>query len=292
MELRDLGRSGLKVSALGFGAMHINDARTSEAEAGGLLNAVLDLGINLIDTARGYGLSEERIGRHLAQRRSEFLLSTKVGYGVEGVPDWTYGCIVQGVERALRLLRSEVLDIVHLHSCPLPVLQQGEVVRALQDCKAAGKLRVAAYSGDNAELDFAIDGGAFDALQTSLSVCDQLSLTARLPRAQARGLGVIAKRPVAGAVWRHAQRPDDHAEGRYWDRWQAMDLAALLPAAERSALALRFTVHAPGVASAIIGTANLTHLRQNLAALAQGPLPAELTERIRQGFRPDWAGLI
>lgn len=292
MELRELGRSGLKVSALGFGAMHINDGRTSEAEADRLLNSVLDLGINLIDTARGYGLSEERIGRHLAHRRADFLLSTKVGYGVEGVPDWTYDCIVQGVERALRLMHAEVLDIVHLHSCPLPVLQRGEVARALQDCKAAGKLRLAACSGDNAELDFAIASGDFDALQTSLSVCDQINLAERLPRAQALALGVIAKRPVAVAVWRHAQRPDDHAEGHYWDRWHAMGLAETLPEAELSALALRFAAHAPGVASAIIGTANPEHVRQNLAAVAAGPLPAELQAVIRGRFQPEWAGLI
>jgi aryl-alcohol dehydrogenase-like predicted oxidoreductase len=74
--------------------MHLNDARVSESEAGRLLNQVLDAGVNLIDTARGYGLSEERIGRHLAHRRPEFLLSTKVGYGIPGVADWTYDCIL------------------------------------------------------------------------------------------------------------------------------------------------------------------------------------------------------
>ena len=62
METRPLGQTGLKVTALGFGAMHLNDQRVSEADAGRLLNQVLDLGVNLIDTARGYGLSEERIG--------------------------------------------------------------------------------------------------------------------------------------------------------------------------------------------------------------------------------------
>ena len=72
MILNNLGHTGLRVSALGFGAMHINDERTTESEAGALLNHVLDLGINLVDTARGYGLSEERIGRHIAHRRADF----------------------------------------------------------------------------------------------------------------------------------------------------------------------------------------------------------------------------
>ncbi|MDR7267682.1 aryl-alcohol dehydrogenase-like predicted oxidoreductase [Pelomonas saccharophila] len=292
MILNSLGYTGLKVSALGFGAMHINDERTTEAEAGALLNHVLDLGLNLVDTARGYGLSEERIGRHIAHRRAEFVLSTKVGYGVEGVPDWTYDCIVQGVERALKLMKTDWLDIVHLHSCPLHLLQQGDVTRALNDCRQAGKLRVAAYSGDNAEIDFAIDSGAFGSLQTSISLCDQAHLKTRAARADHAGIGVIAKRPLAGAVWRHAERPGDFAEGQYWDRFKAMGL----PTAEDWAdVALRFAAFHTGAASAIVGTARPANLRRNLDAIARGPLPADLVVSIRAAFDRQgdaWPGLI
>lgn len=292
MILNNLGHTGLKVSALGFGAMHINDERTSEAEAATLLNHVLDQGINLIDTARGYGLSEERIGRHLSARRAEFVLSTKVGYGVEGVPDWTYDCIVAGVERALKLMKTDWLDIVHLHSCPLHVLEQGDVIRALIDCRAAGKLRVPAYSGDNAEIDFAISNGAFGSLQTSVSLCDQAHLQHRAARADHAGIGVIAKRPLAGAVWRHAERPGDFAEGHYWDRFKAMGLTAQEDWAD---VALRFAAFHTGVASAIVGTAKPANLRRNLDAITRGPLPADLVVAIRAAFDPHgdaWPGLI
>lgn len=297
MIFNKLGHSGLEVSALGFGAMHINDERTTEAEAGALLNHVLDQGINLVDTARGYGLSEERIGRHIAHRRAEFVLSTKVGYGVEGLPDWTYDCIVAGVERALRLMKTDWLDIVHLHSCPLATLKQGDVIRALDDCRAAGKLRVAAYSGDNAEIDFAIASGAFGSLQTSISVCDQAHLKARAARADHAGIGVIAKRPLAGAVWRHAQRPNDFAEGQYWDRFKAMGIPS---AADRAAdwgdLALRFAAFHSGAASAIVGTTRPANLRRNLDAIARGPLPAERVVSLRAAFDHHggdaWPGLI
>lgn len=287
-----LGRTGLAVSALGFGAMHLHDERTTEAEAGALLNQVLDEGITLIDTARGYGLSEARIGRHIAHRRGEFLLSTKVGYGVEGQPDWTYDCIVQGVERALRLMKTDHLDIVHLHSCPLPVLQQGDVVRALQDCRDSGKLRVAAYSGDNAEVDFAIESGAFGSLQTSISLCDQAHLKTRAARADHAGMGVIAKRPLAGTVWRHAERPGDFAEGRYWERFQAMGLPMQDDWAD---VALRFVAFHSGAASAIIGTARPENLRRNLDTIARGPLPAALAVGLRAAFGRHgdaWPGLI
>ena len=295
MELRPFGTTGLRVSALGLGAMHIADASLSEAEAGALLNGALDLGCTLIDTARSYGLSEERIGRHLAHRRAEFVLSTKLGYGVDGVPDWTYDCIVQGVERALRVLRTDMIDIAHLHSCPLETLQRGEVVRALQDCRASGKVRAAAYSGDNAALAFAIESGAFDSMQASLSVCDQAVLAHCLPTARSRGLGFIAKRPLAGAVWRHDQAPDDHAEGHYWRRWQTMGLSELLGGQDLGALALRFAAHAPGVSSAIVGTSKLAHLRANIAAVDQGPLPPAAVALLRQSFAPwqaQWPAMI
>ena len=299
LPLRPFGRSGLQLGALGFGAMHLNDDRSSEAEAGALLNAVLDLGVTLIDTARSYGLSEERIGRHLAHRRSEFLLSTKLGYGVEGVPDWTYDCIARGVERALRVMRTEVIDIAHLHSCPLETLQRGEVIRALDDCRRAGKIRIAAYSGEDDALDFALAEPVFGAIQASVSLCDQANVPQRLPRARERGMGMIAKRPLAGAIWRHAQRPDDFAEGQYWDRWEAMALEALrqdlTPDIEADELALRFAAWLPGVDCVIAGTRRLENFKRNLAVVAKGPLPTELQQALQQRFAPhaaQWPGLI
>jgi len=282
--MNDFGTTGWKVAPLGFGAMHLNDGRVTEAEAGHLLNAVLDLGVNLIDTARGYGLSEERIGRHLAHRRQEFLLSTKVGYGIPGVPDWTGPCIKAGVEAALARLRCERLDIVHLHSCPLAILERGEVIDALEACARAGTVGLVAYSGDNAELDFAISCGRFGSVQTSISLCDQANLDQRLPALQALGMGVIAKRPIAGAVWDQAERPEAHAEGHYWDRWRAMGLGALPGSPTWNEVALRFTAHCPGVASSIVGTRSLAHLKQNLAWVEMGPLPSEQIELLRTAF--------
>ena len=295
METIPFGRTGLAVTRLGFGAMHLNDDRVSEAEAGRILNAVLDLGVNLIDTARGYGLSEERIGRHLAHRRQDFVLSTKVGYGIPGIPDWTHACIMAGVEAALARLRCERLDIVHLHSCPLPILEQGEVTAALEACAQAGKVGVVAYSGENAELAFATASGRFGSVQTSVSLCDQGNLEARLPDLQARGLGVIAKRPLAGAVGTMPVRPAAFAEGLYWDRWQAMALAQAFHELPWPEAALRFAAFAPGVHSSIVGTAKLEHFKENLAWIERGPLPATLVGLAKAAFHPhqhNWEGLI
>jgi aryl-alcohol dehydrogenase-like predicted oxidoreductase len=156
LQPRPYGDSGLTVPILGFGAMQVGDPSLAEARVERLLHHVLDAGLTLIDTARSYGIAEERIGRMLARRRDEFVLSTKVGYGVPGIPDWTYECIVAGVDAARDRLRTDVIDIVHLHSCPLGTLRQQDVVEALVRCRDEGKIRVAAYSGDSAALEYAV----------------------------------------------------------------------------------------------------------------------------------------
>ena len=292
MNPQPFGQTGLQVTRVGFGAMHF-DGLDEEAAVGRLLNGALDLGINLVDTARGYGRSEERIGRHLAHRRHEFVLSTKLGYGVDGVPDWTYPCIVQGVERALRLMRTEVIDIGHLHSCPLPVLQRGEVSEALADCVRAGKLRVAAYSGENAELACALADDRFASVQCSLSLVDR----ANAPQVAATAKGVLVKRALGGRGWAQARRPDDFCEGQYWDRWQALGLTHALPDLDLpwADVALRWAAHQPGVASVLVGSQRLENLSAAVATVAQGPLPAEVLATLEAAWARvgrDWPGLV
>jgi aryl-alcohol dehydrogenase-like predicted oxidoreductase len=281
--LRPFGNTGLEVSALGFGAGHIGDPAMEEAEVAALLGAALDAGIRLVDTARGYGLSEARIGRHLAHRRGEFVLSTKVGYDVPGQENWTGPCISAGVDLALQLLRTEWIDVVHLHSCPLEVLERGDVVEALERAVATGKIRVAAYSGDNEPLEWAADSGRFASLQTSINLFDQRAVDGALATARERGLGVIAKRPVANAPWRFAERPaGDYCEP-YWERMQAMGLDP--GGLDWQEYALRFAAFLPGVHSCIVGTRSAEHLRRNAEIVARGPLPDDAVAAIRDAFR-------
>jgi aryl-alcohol dehydrogenase-like predicted oxidoreductase len=288
MQKREFGKTGLSVSALGFGAGGIGDPSTPENKVAKLLNTVLDSGINLIDTARSYGLSEERIGHHLKHRRNEYILSTKVGYGIPGFTDWTGPCISAGVDAALRLLQTEWIDIVHLHSCPMSILQAGEVVETLDRAVQHGKVRVAAYSGDNEPLLAAITDPRFSSIQASLNMCDQRILDVGLTEAARRGLGIIAKRSGANAPWRFRERPSAPDVAAYWDRWRAM---AIDPApCTWSELALRFTAHLPGVHTCLIGTNSIDHLRENLAQVAKGPLPAEISGRIIQSFRKNDRG--
>ena len=293
MQPKPYGSTPLRISPLGLGAGQIGAESLDDGAVGRLLNLALDLGITLIDTARGYGLSEARIGRHLAHRRSEFVLSTKIGYGIPGHADWTAGCITAGVDAALQLLRTEHIDIVHLHSCDLPVLQAGEVVDALVRAQRDGKVGTVAYSGENEALAFAVDSGRFGGVECSVNLFDQNSLAGPLARAHERGLGVIAKRPLGNAPWRHALRPvGDYAE-TYWQRLQQLAYdSAGLPWDE---FALRFAAWQPAVSCAIVGTASAEHLRHNVALVDKGPLPAAIVDTVRGRFASvgsGWRGEI
>jgi aryl-alcohol dehydrogenase-like predicted oxidoreductase len=289
---RPFGTTGLLVSPLGFGAGEIGDPALDDREVEALLRAAIDLGVTLIDTARSYGQSEARIGRFLGPVRDRVVLSTKVGYGVDGVPEWTGECIRLGIDNALGRLATDRIDIVHLHSCPVDVLVRGDVVDALVDARRAGKIRCAAYSGDNEALDWAAASGRFDSLQLSWSMCDQRA-AAVIERARQAGLGVIAKRPLANAPWRFADRPAGHEAELYWVRWQALGIDPGELGWDE--LAARFAAHYPGVSAAIAGTRSLAHLRYNAERVARGALPAAVIDAIRARFiavGADWPARI
>jgi aryl-alcohol dehydrogenase-like predicted oxidoreductase len=294
MQRRPFGQTGLEVPVLGFGAMQAGDPRLPEEAAARILNHALDLGLALVDTARSYGLSEERIGRHLAHRRDEFVLSTKVGYGVDGIADWTFDCVVAGVDAARERLRTDVIDVVHLHSCGLDLLEEGEVARALEHCAASGKLRVAAYSGDGAALRYAIMSSHFGAVQASLNLCDQQAWRV-LGEAHACGLGTLAKRPLGGQPWRAAAPPVDEVHADYWHRYAALRPALGFETDDWEALALRFAAWAPGVDCVIVGGTDPGHLERNAAAVSAGPLPPSRVEAIRSAFKQvgkQWQGRV
>ncbi len=294
MEYRDLGATGLCVSAVGLGAGQLGDHALDEAAAGRLLNGALDLGITLIDTARGYGLSEQRIGRHVAHRRDEFVLSTKVGYSVPGHGDWSYGAVLVGIDEARTSLRSDVLDVVHLHSCDVDMLAAGGAIDALAEARHRGWIRVAAYSGENEPLGWAVDGGRFGSVEFSVNLCDQRVIDDQLTRAHQRGLGVIAKRPLANAPWRHEQRPSGMYVEPYWERWQAM--RPPMRGLPRDEVALRFAAHQPGVCAVITGTTTPEHLARNVEVVSRGPLAPDHVAELRAAFTAadpgTWAGQV
>lgn len=278
---------------VGLGAGRIGGPEVTDADVDRLVGAALDLGVSLFDTARSYGLSEERLGRALEGRRARVLLSTKVGYGVQGVPDWTGPCITAGVDAALERLRTDRIDLVHLHSCGRDVLARGEVVEALSRTVEAGKVRVAAYSGEGDALLWAVRSGAFGAVQCSVSAVDQGVLDGSVAEARIRGIGVLAKRPLGNAPWRFADRPAEADVAEAWDRFRALALDACgLPWPD---LFARFAAFAPGVSSILLGTARPEHLAAAVAAVAQGalhPVPAASLRSAWSRVGQGWGGRV
>ncbi|MDP1675420.1 MAG: aldo/keto reductase [Bacteroidota bacterium] len=292
MEKRNYGNSNIALPVLGFGGGLIGDAKMDENYVGYFVNQIVDLGITFIDTARGYGLSEERIGRHLSWRRNDFILSTKVGYSIPGYQDWTYDCIVAGVHHALQLMRTDHIDIVHLHSCSKETLERGEVSAALQKMKDGGKVRVAAYSGENDALEFALASNQFGGLMSSINVFDQHSIDSVVVPASKQGMGYIAKRPIGNAPWLYAEQPYGNYCEEYWKRMKAMQLDF---GNEWLDVALRFTAFTPGISTSIVGTTNLDHIKKNIEIVNKGPLPVDLVKKIRDTFKQHddyWTGQL
>ena len=286
----------MDVSVLGFGGSEIGYERASGRTVARLLGRALDAGLNVIDTAECYEDSEALIGRALGARRQEVHLFTKCGHaGGWARADWRPVALLSSIEHSLRRLGTDHVDLVQLHSCSLAQLRKGDAVAALERARERGWARYIGYSGDGEAARYAIECGRFDTLQTSVSIADQQALDLTLPLARARGLGVIAKRPLANVAWRHARKPAEAYYQDYWTRLRALDYDFLKGDAA-VATALRFTLAAPGVHTAIVGTAKPDRWPANAALLAAGPLPAADFARIRARWAEiapaSWAGQI
>lgn len=296
MERRTLGRTGLNVSVLGFGGAPIGFLGTEADRITTLLNGLLDRGVNLIDTAAMYLGSEEAIARAIGHRRSEFTLVTKCGAGWDGPNDhdWSAAGITRFVDRSLQRLKTDVIDVMLLHSCDLDTLKQGEALGALAAARDAGKIRFAGYSGDNETVAYAATLPDVAVVETSINVADQANIESLLPLAVRHDVGVIVKRPVANAAWKAlTDLPGMYADyaKTYHERLSAMKprLAAALGApiadGDWPVIALRFTLSQPGVTTAIVGTTNPDHIQKNLDAAEAGPLPEPLQTALRTAFR-------
>jgi aryl-alcohol dehydrogenase-like predicted oxidoreductase len=296
MERRRLGRTNMDVSVLGFGGSEIGYERASGRTVERLLGRALDAGLNVIDTAECYEESETLLGRALGARRAEVHLFTKCGHaGGWARADWRPAALLSSITRSLRRLDTDHVDLIQLHSCSLAQLRKGDVIAALERARERGWARYVGYSGDGEAARYAIECGRFDTLQTSVSIADQQALDLTLPLARERRLGVIAKRPLANVAWRHARKPSEPYYQDYWARLRALDYD-FLKGDLAVGTALRFTLAAPGVHTAIVGTAKPDRWPANAALLAAGPLPAADVARIRARWREvapaSWRGQI
>ena len=185
MEKRQLGKTDMQVSVLGFGGAEIGYEGATTETVQTLLNSALDAGLNVIDTAECYETSEELIGQTVSHRRDEFYLFTKVGHprGV-GSEDWSAASVLESIERSLRRMKTDRVDLVQLHSCSESVLRKGEAITALQTARERGYTRYIGYSGDSRAAKFAVECDVFDTLQTSLNIAEQEPIELTLPIAR------------------------------------------------------------------------------------------------------------
>ena len=292
MEKTAFGNTGLGVTRLGLGLAeiprHANSSDDVKA-AGRVLNAALDGGINFLDTAACYGNTEEMIGATVSHRRDEFILATKCGHvrGDSPGQPWTPETIEHSIDRSLKLLRMDELDLVQLHSCDLEMLERGDVIEALLRARDAGKTRFVGYSGDNEAARWAVESGIFDTLQTSYNLVDQHARTKKLfDLAESKGMGIIVKRPVANGVWGKGTSPYSYGN-EYLRRAQVMSEMGPLPVEPEDPilLAMGFVLAQPEVDTAIVGTHNPDHVRSNIDLVeSRLPIPHETVEELHRRF--------
>jgi aryl-alcohol dehydrogenase-like predicted oxidoreductase len=295
MEQRKFGRTDMTVSVLGFGGAEIGFEGASSDTVERLLRDALDAGLNVIDTAECYMDSEEKIGQAVAHRRGDFHLFTKCGHPEKpGVGDWRPESLLASIERSLKRLKTDRVDLVQLHSCSLDDLKKGDVISALQAARDRGYTRYIGYSGDGQAAKYAIESGVFDSLQTSVSIADQEAIDLTLPLAAAKGIAVIVKRPIANAAWRYGARCDNDYHRPYWERLGKLKYDFLSDPARAAATALRFTLAQPAVGTMIVGTTKPGRWRENAALLAEGPLPKNQVDAIRRRWsevaEASWTG--
>lgn len=297
IEYRALGKTGIRVSTVGFGGSEIGYQAVAQKAVDKILNTALDAGINVIDTAECYADGEALIGKAIAKRRAEVVLMTKCGHAPPGSAperapdyaqaDWEPAMLARSIARSLKNLRTDHVDVIQLHSPPIATLRDGRAIEVVQKARERGQARFIGCSADSDEAVYAVESGAFDTVQISVNIADQEAIELVLPKAAARGMGVIVKRPIANAAWRHGiQPPGDSYARPYWDRLQVLDYDFIRGGVEDSAaIALRFTLGTAGVSTAIVGTTRPERIADNIAHANAGPLPAAEYEAIRARWR-------
>jgi aryl-alcohol dehydrogenase-like predicted oxidoreductase len=293
MNQRELGRTGIQVTQLGYGTMGLRGPRTwgvrvvDDAAAERFLNLVLDSGMNFLDTAPDYGASEERIGRFISSRRHEYTLATKCGcvYSQQGDQlqldhVWNQDVIRQNLKTSLRRLRTDYIDILQFHGGDAQTLVRAGLIDLLTEFRQAGLIRFLGVSSSLPDLPGLIDLNVFDTFQIPYS-CLAPQHHDLITRAAQSGAGIIIRGGIAqGGPDAEIQRPALN------DVWTRAGLDEFVTAElTRAQLILRYTLAHPHCHTVIVGTCNPGHLAENLRAAAAGPLDpprvAEITARVQ-----------
>jgi aryl-alcohol dehydrogenase-like predicted oxidoreductase len=284
LEKRTLGRTGLEVTQLGYGAMEVRGNRiwggrpTTDEQAETILNAVLESGINFIDTANDYGKSEMYIGQYLSKRRDDFYVATKCGCTMQFAGDhdetphiWTRDNFRRNIADSLMKMRTDYVDILQLHNPDVETTEQNNLVDVLNELKDAGVVKHIGCSSTSPHLATYIDWGVFDVFQIPYSALERQH-EYLITKAAEGGAGII----IRGGVARGEPGSGLGGEDR-WAKFESAGLDELLEDGEtRTGFLLRFTLTHPHCDTTIVGTLNPDHLNENIAIAEKGPLSAEV----------------
>jgi len=288
-----LGRTGLEVTRLGYGAMELRGEPRGRPVADDLaecvLNTILDSGINYIDTSNDYGHSEELIGRFVSHRRPEYGLATKCGCPPAGGREhvWTRENLFRGLEESLGRLRTDYLDVMQLHNPTPEDCEKGGLVQALEDMRVQGKVRWIGISTTVPHLPTFLEWGVFDVFQIPYSAM-QREHENWISKAAGAGIGTVIRGGVAKGEpgVSGSNRPD------FWERFKETKLEEIREEGEsNTAFMLRFALAHPDLHTTIVGTQNPEHLTENAQAALRGPLSADVYAEAKRrlataGLRP------
>lgn len=297
LKYRTLGRTGLEVSEIGLGALEVGrpwgigdyegdqGLPPDEAEAERFLNSVLDNGVNFLDSASAYWASEERIGKYLSARRDEFILASKWGewcdasgsvYNYSPQEFWKF------LESSLTKLRTDCIDLYQIHSGPMDVINNTDVIQQMKQAQQQGKIRFMGVSCGIPEARAAILSGAFDTIQISYSLIDRTAEIDILPLAKANNIGVIVKDGLGSGRLTPKYKRWAGIEDQTVSRGAALEQLGSEFGMSLVELALRYVLSQPAVSTIITGTRSTEHLVENIRAVSGGALPEDLQDLAAQ----------
>jgi aryl-alcohol dehydrogenase-like predicted oxidoreductase len=323
MDYRPLGRTGFNVSSISFGAWAIGGTwgPVDDRESLAAMHRALDLGVNFFDTADVYGdgRSEQLLARLRRERPEPFYVATKAGRRLDPhvAAGYNRANLTAFVERSLRNLEAEALDLLQLHCPPTAVYDDDEVYGALDDLVAAGKLRFYGVSVETvAEALTAIRRPNVQSVQIIFNMFRLKPAERLFPIALERRVGIIARVPLASGMLTGKLRLDSHfaaddhrsfnRHGESFDRgetFSGVDYATGLravdalrplvpPGASMAQLALRWITMFPEVSCAIPGAKRPAQVEDNLAAAALPPLDHAAMEAVAQIYDRHIRGLV
>ena len=324
MDYRVLGRTDLRVSALGFGCGNVGGLmiRGTRAERERAVARALDLGVNFFDTAPLYGdgVSEEHLGEALQAVRAQCLVATKVRVGPGGLGD-PAGAVTRSLETSLRRLRRDRVDLLQLHDPVRLARADGEpgadevlerILPAFESLRRAGKIGFVGMTtiGDTPAIHRVLDSGAVDSAQVPFNMLNPSAgftvpggfpgqdFGRLLDHTRAQRMGVVVIRVLAagalsGELARHpiaVPEVDPIASGPDYatDVGRARAFRVLADEGHVSSLveaALRFPLGSTAVSTVLLGYSSLEHLEGAAAAVAKGPLSPEARARLEACWR-------